>query len=411
MNILKQSDLHCQRGAATLLTALVLLIGITLVTLTTSKTILVETQIAADHYRATQAVTAANYAMDYGVNYFDNGGFDQVNNGTGAAGSDGVVDSISVPNLVSADGNQTTTATLTFNNVAGNGCVPTGATATMKSGKITARGFSDDTLAHRTITQCVGPLKLLRDDGPDQPLVAQGQVAVTGNAHIINRYTNTTVWAGDAVRIGSSSSMETLIKDPASGALTQAQLLDTDAANNTQLVSNKNLGNGLDIIDGDPNLNNLVGLDFFKNFFTVESREQLKQMAIAAGQYYTDISSAAGKSGLIWIEGGQHLTGGTYGSIAAPAIMIVNGDLQSSGNSTINGLLYIAGKYDIGGTATVVGANVVEGTNLATGLPATAPAVSGTGTLNLVYWQGFISGSSNLLPGFGAVISGSWRDW
>ncbi len=398
-----QSDLNSQRGAATLLTALVLLVGIILVTLTTSKTVLVETQMAADNYRTSQAVAAANYAMDYGVNYFDKGGFDQ----DGVAG----IDSISVPNLVSADGSQTTTAQLTFNNAAGTRCVLAGVTPTMKSGLVTATGFSDDGLASRTITQCVGPIKLLRDDGPDQPLVAQGQVKVTGNAQIINRYTNTTVWAGDKVKIGSSSSMETLIKDPASGTLTQTELLDTTTAN-TQLVSNKNLGNGLDIIDSDPNLNTLVGLDFFKNFFTVESREQLKQMAITAGQYYTSFSGAVGRSGLIWIEGNQSLTGNdTYGSIAAPAIIIVNGNLSTAGTPTIYGLLYVVGKYDIGGTVTVVGANVVEGTDLTTGFPATAPAVSGTGTLNLVYWPGFISGSSNPLPGFTTVISGSWRDW
>jgi hypothetical protein len=418
MNTLKQPDLNSQRGAATLLTALVILIGITLVTLTTSKTVLVETQMAADNYRTSQAVAAANYAMDLGVNYFDNGGFDQKINATAVAGNDSIVDTVAVPNLVSADGSQTTTALLRFNDEDNDGNTTEAnrcsTSPSMKSGLITATGFSDDGLATRTITQCVGPLELLRDDGPDQPLVAQGQVAVTGNAHIINRYTNTTVWAGDKVKIGSSSSMETLIKDPAVLVpLTQAQLLDTDASNNTQLVSNKNLGNGLDIIDGDPNLNTLVGLDFFKNFFSVDSREQMKQMAIAAGQYYTNISSAAGKSGLIWIEGDQHLTGGTFGSTTSPAIIIVNGDLDSSGNSTINGLLYMAGKYDIGGTVTVVGSNIVEGTNLVAvpETPATAPAVSGTGTLNLVYWRAFASASSNPLPGLTTVISGSWRDW
>jgi len=409
MKTLKQSDLNSQHGAVTLLTAVVLLISITLVTLLTSKTVLVETQMAADNYRTSQAVAAANYAMDFGVNYFDKGGFDQ--NNDAAMDYIAVGTTPNIPNLSSADGSQTTTAQLTFNNAVGTRCVAAGATPTMKSGLITATGFSDDKLAIRTITQCVAPLKILRDDGPDQPLVAQGQVAVTGNAHIINRYTNTTIWSGDKVQIGSSSSMETLIKDPDAGGLTQAQLLDTTTAN-TQLVSNKNLGNGLDIIDSDPNLNNLAGLDFFKNFFTVESREQLKQMAIASGQYYTSFSGAVGKSGLIWIEGDQNLNSNdTYGSIAAPAIIVVNGNLTTAGTPTIYGLLYVAGKYDIGGTVTVVGSNIVEGTNLATGLAAIAPAVSGNGTLNLVYWQGFASGSSGLPPGFSAVISGSWRDW
>ncbi len=47
MKTLKQSDLNSQRGAATLLTAVVLLVSITLVTLYTSKSVLVETQMAS----------------------------------------------------------------------------------------------------------------------------------------------------------------------------------------------------------------------------------------------------------------------------------------------------------------------------------------------------------------------------
>ena len=140
-----------------------------------SKTVLVETQMTADNYRIAQAVAAANYAMDYGVNYFDNGGFDQVINATGVSGHDDIPDNVfrpdllpnRMPDLVSADGSQTTTSTLTFDNTTGNGCVATGVTPNMKSGKITATGFSDDALASRTITQCVASLAVLRNDGPN----------------------------------------------------------------------------------------------------------------------------------------------------------------------------------------------------------------------------------------------------
>lgn len=423
MKTITQPDLSRQHGAATLSTALAILIGITLVTMTTSKTVLVETQTAADNYRTTQAVAAANYAMDYGVSYFDNGGFDQVIDASGTAvsgctpdtdnGHDCIVDSITVPDLTSADSNQTTTATVAFNNAVGTRCVPSG-TASMKIALITATGFSDDGLASRTISQCVATLDLLKNDGPKQPLVAQGNVALTGNARIINRYTNTTIWSGDDVSIGSSSAMETYIKDPAAGTLTLTELLDTDDGNNTQLVSNRNLGNGLDIIDNDPSLGTLIGLDFFKNFFNVDSRAQLKAMAAAAGQSYTAISDAVTspvKSGLIWVEGNQSMSGGTIGSTTAPAIVIINGDFSIAGGATINGVLYVAGKYTISGTPQVIGSNVVEGTNLATGLQATAPIVSGNGTISLVFWEGIESGTTNPMVGLTTAIGGSWRDW
>jgi Tfp pilus assembly protein PilX len=425
MKTIIQPDLNSQRGAATLFTAVMILLGITLVTLTTSKTVLVETQTAADNYRTTQAVAAANYAMDYGVSYFDNGGFDQAINASGTAiagctadtanGHDCIVDSVAVPDLTSADGNQTTTATLTFNNAVGTRCVPTGTVPSMKKGQITATGLSDDGLASRTISQCVGTLDLLKNDGPKQPLVAQGNVALTGNARIINRYTNTTIWSGDDVSIGSSSAMETYIKNPATGTLTQAQLLDTDDDNNTQLVSNRNLGNGLDIIDKDPSLGTLIGLDFFKNFFNVDSRAQLKAMAAAAGQSYTSISDAVTtpvKSGLIWVEGDQSMNGGTIGSITAPAIVIINGDFTLGGGATIYGVLYVTGIYTINGTPQVIGSNVVEGTDLDSGgIPATPPIVKGTGTISLVFWQSIESGTTNPMIGLTTVIGGSWRDW
>ena len=177
--------------------------------------------------------------------------------------------------------------------------------------------------------------------------------------------------------------------------LTQAQLLDTDDSNNTQLVSNRNLGNGLDIIDKDPSLGTLMGLNFFKNFFNADSRAQVKAMADAIGQSYTSMSSAVTspvKSGLIWVEGNQSMNGGTIGSVTAPAIVVINGDFTLGGGATIYGVLYVAGKYTINGTPQVIGSNVVEGTDLATGLQATAPIVGGNGTISLVFWQNIEGG-------------------
>jgi len=123
------------------------------------------------------------------------------------------------------------------------------------------------------------------------------------------------------------------------------------------------------------------------------------------------------KSGLIWVEeadGDQSMTGGTIGSIAAPAIVVINGDFSLGGTATIYGLLYVTGKYTIAGTPVVVGSNIVEGTDIdgaGNETPATPPIVTGTGTISLVYWQGFLSNTKNPLPGLTTVIAGSWQDW
>jgi hypothetical protein len=417
MKNLIRSSLQSQNGAASLFTALIFLICITLVTLLTSKTVLTETQIAADNYRAAQSVAAANYAMDFGVNYFNMGGFDQ----DGTAGVD--YNGTNIPSLTSTDGSQTTTAQLTFNNSVGSLCVPASSTATMSKGMITATGFSDDGLASRTITQCVAPMNLLNGDGPDQPLVAQGFVNLTGNARIINRYTNTTIWTGGHVVIGSSASMETFIKDPSVvGPLSEDLLTEVPstgaAPDNALMVSNRNLGNGLDIIDNDPSLGSLIGLEFFKNFFNVDTREQVRQLAASINQLYDDIDSAIttpSKSGLVWIDGNQNWTGGTIGSLSKPAIVVINGDLRTAGGSTVYGILYVAGKWTVGGSPQVIGSAIVEGTatpiGTGTGSLAIPPIVTGNGIATVVFWPGFGENSGNTIPGLTTLIAGSWRDW
>lgn len=430
-----RSRLSHQYGAATLFTALMLLIGITLVTLLTSKTVITETQIAADNYRTAQSVAAANYAMDFGVNYFNLGGFDQVANSgtvvpgcTPAAPSDCRLDynsaNSAIPNLTSPDGYQTTTAQLIFNTDAGTPCVPATSAASMNKGMITARGFSDDGSATRTITQCLGPIGILNAEGPDMPFIARASVNLSGNAKIINRYTNTTSWSGEAVTIGSSSSMETWLKDPSiTGTLTEAQLTEVPSPQirNAIMASNRNLGNGLDIIDNDPSLKNLIGLDFFRNFFSATTRDQIRQLAASVGQLYPtaavpNINSANGKSGLIWFDGDQDLSGSIQiGSLTKPSIVVINGNLRTSSSPTIYGVLYVAGKWDVAGSPAIVGSVIVEGTETpigsGTGTAASPPVVSGNGTANVVFWPAFGNNSDRPVPGLTTAIAGSWRDW
>ena len=433
-----------QKGAATLFVAVIVLVAITLVALLSGKTVINETRIAANNYRSTQSVAAANYAMDLGVNYFDTGGFDRFDESgdPAVAGYDGIVDSVAIDldndgandgdmgalSLASSDGSQVLSAELSFNE---NGCGATG--VDFKSGMITATGYSDDTEAVRTITQCVGPLGILRDDGPKQPLVAQGQVALSGNARIINRFTSTTIWSGDQVTIGSSSAMETYVRSvtlsPVSTSgddtldpddpVDRARLLSIEEDEDTQLVSNRKLGNGLDIIDEDASLDTLIGIEFFKNFFIAESRSELKLQA--GSQVYADIDSAKNDttttpetitSGLVWVEGDQSMTGGTIGSIDSPTIIYIHGDFRLNGG-TIYGVLYVAGRYEVVGNPVVVGANIVEGTDVSGSpeVPAESPTVWGVGTLSLIYWAGLNTPGPNNPIGQTAVISGSWRDW
>jgi Tfp pilus assembly protein PilX len=401
-----------QEGAVTLLTALILLICITLVTLAASKTVLVETQISADNYRMAQAVAAANAAMDFGVGYFDNGGFDQKINATGAAGNDSIVDTIA--DITYTSGTQTTTASLTFNNAAGTRCVAAGSTPNMKSGMITAVGRSDDGLATRTISQCVGTIDVFGGNGPKQSLISRGGVGLTGNYQIINRYYNTTAWSGDAVNIGESASASTYLRPIGTNEsdYTRAQLEDDDTTNvyTSQPVSDRNKGNGVDTIASDPRLSSLTGDEFFNNFFYGD-RETMKNLADSLDQVYSaaEIGSAQGKTGVVWIDGNATMNGGTYGTSTNPVILIIDGNLRVTGNPDIHGLLYVTGQLDAAGTVGVMGSVIIEGDS--TMVPAGEDPVKGAGGVDLIYTPYTLDRSVNPIRGTTTVISGSWRDW
>lgn len=388
-----------------------------MVTLVTSKTVLVETQIGADNYRASQAVAAANAAMDYGVAYF---------NGNSALvatpalpyttgldhDDDDVVDYTSATpcylNLTSGlcTGVATESAKMYYNNN-----IASCSTANdMKGALITAVGYSDDRLGQRTISQCVDTIDIFGGNGPKQPLVSRGDVGLTGNYNIINRYSDINIWSGSTVALGSSTSAATYVRaiGTAETDFTTAQLMDPTTANTTGPISTRDTGVGVDVIASDPGLSALSGDAFFENFF-FGTKTDLKNMAIAAGTYFTAIADAADKSGIIWVEGNTSLSGITIGSLQAPAIIIVNGNLDVASAPEIFGMLYVVGQMDAAGTPTVYGAVVVEGNSAM--VPAGESPVKGNGTVNLVYTTATLGQQKAPIPGATAIVSGSWRDW
>jgi len=397
-------NLNHQRGFATLLTSLIILIGITLITLFTARTTLMEQRISANHYRSSQAYAAAYAAYSYGFGYFNQGGFDQNN--------DGVIDYTQAApyslNLTSANSTQTS-ATLYFdNNVSNCSASP----PNFSQGKLVGEGLSDDGKGRHTINQCVTTLDILRGGGPEQPLISRSSVSLTGNASVINRYGNTTIWSGDPVILGNSNSIKTYIRDagtPLSAATTVLE--STDSTEATQIISSSNLGIGLDIIESDPALSGLTADDFFDNTFVL-SRDQIKTLAQNAGQLFTDddIADTDGLTGLIWIEGDSSLSGGDIGTRAQPAIVIFNGNAQITGNPTIHGLVYVCGQLKVSGTVSVVGAAVIEGDPSL--VPAGQNPVIGNGTLNQVFAPSLLQNDDKPpLVGLTVAESGTWKDW
>lgn len=460
-------NLNLQRGVASLFTAVVLLTCITLVALFTSKTVLMETKITADDYRTNQATAAATAAMENAVVYFVAGGIDQINNTTGAAGADDVVDytepeASRMKITLNSGSQQQTTAYFYFENrpcidaapgdprigtnpthclapnntahyinvcdkATNNGLKATDMTRTL----VVAEGWSDDydptnattraatrpIAAHRTITQCLGTYKIFDNGtGPEQPFVSKASVGLTGSATIINRYSNTSIWTGNAFSI-SGSAMRTYLR-PSNMKLTDYSKLQLDSAceatpcndannpgPNAQKVSDNSAGAGIDVITDDPNLKDANVFDLFFS----QTKTQVADLADSAGQKYPAGSTIPSDvSGVVWIggdgaaSGSTTINGGTVGAPGKPVILIVNGDLSLAGNTTIHGLVYVMGELNVGGTAVVKGSIVSEsGVN------------GGSGNLTLVYVP-FGSGSEDKptpIVGTMAIIAGSWKDW
>lgn len=405
-----------QQGAVTLLTALILLISITLVGFVTAKTVLVETQITADNYRTSQATAAASAAMDQAVAYFNAGGLDQHNNATPTTlTADGLVDYPSAApfTLTLTAAGQITTAQFFFTNTAGNRCDPTADGTNMTQALVTARGWSDDNTAVRTITQCVDTFDIFDSGkGPRQAFVSKAGVGVFGNAKIINRYSNSSIWSGGADDVhGASYGTYLRPSNTDIADYTTAQLNSADETANTQLVSNRDTGNGIDVITNDPTLGNKTtsttdltnpaNNQFFDMFFA-QTKSAIRQSADNIDQLLTAGASPVGMTGLIWIDGNTSMhNGDVVGSSTAPAILIVNGDFDYTGG-TIYGVLYVTG------TLTITGNPVVHGSVVSENGPN-----NGAGTLTLVYqpWGGDGTGSPPFIEGTGAIIAGSWKDW
>lgn len=423
-----------QHGAATLVTALMLLVCITLIGLFTAKKVLVETQMTADNYRTSQATAAASAAMDQAVAYFTAGGLDQHDNTTPTTLTpDGLVDYTSASPFVLAltSGSQSTSAQFSFNNTDDNACDCQSTVSedidgdgdgdclgtlgtNMTRGLVTATGWSDDSAAVRTIAQCVGTFDIFdAGTGPQQPFISKVGVGAFGNAKIINRYSNSSIWAGgpDSVH-GASYGTYLRPSGTETADYTTAQLDSADETANTQLVSNRNAGNGIDVITNDPTLGSKTTSttnytdpaqnQFFDMFFA-HTKAEIKNAASNANQLLASGASPAGLTGLIWVNGGTALhNADVVGTPTQPAILIVDGDLDLTG-STIYGTLYVTGQLKISGNPVVRGSVVSEnGPN------------TGTGTLTLVYkpWGG---GAKNQAPPFvvgtGTIIAGSWKDW
>ena len=406
-----------QQGVASLVTAIMLVIGATLIAFLTAKTVLVETKNTANNYRTSQAMAAASAGLERGVAYFMANGFDadgddNVDYGVAVFACDAtptaaITNGAGAFNFDNTSTNQTTYSQFYFDNTA--------SPIDMKRGTIVARGWSDDCSAMRTISQQVGVVNVFKPGAsPEQAWVSKASVGVNGTGTIINRYTNTNVWAGGGYG-GSSAAYDTYIRPSGTEVAdyTDAELVSDDESLNTVKVSDRNSGIGIDIITDDAFLSSKTSSqldadlgdsdanEFFEMYFS-ETKEGIKAMATNAGQLITSGSIPADTTGLVWFDGDLSLS--SLGSSSVPLTLIVNGDLTINANTVFFGIIYTTGDIAGTGTPVITGSLIGEKTGA-------AHSMSATSTLVFKPWGDGDGAGDPFQPGTGTVIAGSWKDW
>lgn len=394
-----------QRGAVTLVLAIVLLMLTSMVAAYTGSTVLFEQKVSANEFRAGQAFEAAESGLLSAVAYIGaRGGADK--------DRDGVIDPV-----YDLDGDGIGDVnTDTFSD---NSSVAVSIDGAFPNYAIEAVGVSDDLTATRTI-RIIGASVDAMPNSPENPLTTRGDVVINGSGTVWNPEGNSTIWSGADVDLGSNNSTATYIADPNESDYQPCMVSPSDDCETTR--SSTKVAVGLDVIENDSSLANLTEVEMFQNVFGVsmanyrESRVTLEVAAANANNLSTDevnpgIHLAAGE--VIWVEGDTLLqntttvgcevpvTGGGNCDAADldPSVLIINGNLQTNGTPTFYGIVYVVGSINLGGNNSVIGAMVVGGQIQS----------SAGGSLDISYNSDVLNASRDNGPLAGSP--GSWRDW
>lgn len=344
---------RCERGAATLVTAIILLVAITLMTFASARVSVMEQKMSANDYRAKQAFEAAQAGIEHAIAVLNDPTTkatfiaDNVNNSTNAEGSDGFIDTtVALPARLEGAGN-VSRYNVTFANTVMGKFTAIQITSTGTVGDPNPPAIID---AQATVTQ------LIRASGPGglppEPIVNLGDTVLGGSANIINN-TATGPAAGRAIRSGGE------VKVCGGSRVTTGDGTSGISKNDSELAA-------------------MTGDQFFSKTFSA-SKEAIKSQALqytpetcrCRGNYNTLLNGVQGQ--IIWITGEMQLNSGTVvGSPSAPVIIIVEGaQPQINGGATIYGMIYTIGNWNNNGAGnmTLHGSAVTEGNFSTNGNP------------------------------------------
>jgi hypothetical protein len=386
-------------GMVTLTVSLVILVAITLITIYTANTVSLENKIASNTNRSNIAFEAAEAGMEAATSYLS---IDPDRDGNGDVDKVFELDADGF-GTVNEKPVGTARVVVTVTDIS----VP----PTLTAFRIISQGFSDDNSATRTITQIIRAINPLPNI-PDNPMTTRGGVVITGSATVTNEEGHSTIWSGGDVDLGSNNATATNVADP--GGAGYPACMDTSETCTT-VSSSSRTSIGLDVIEHDSSLAALTPEEMFINFFGMPSATYRDSM-VTVDTNNADVNTDAdlAENEVIWVEGDANISGITVGCSVSingsgncydnpaqtkPSILIVNGNLTTSGGPQFYGIVFVMGDIDTGGNNSIHGALVVAGeTQSAAG-----------GSLDIWYNSDILSGLERIGPLTGS--SGSWRDF
>lgn len=392
-----------QKGAATLLVSMVLLIAATLLVLYASNTVVGEQRMSANEVRSKQAFEAAQAGIELSVEHINAGNDFQ---SASLATLNGRWNSANSSYEVMFCEAGTFPADQQCDDLATNGtdispdCTPPGGDDV--TAWVVGCGWSDDSAARKRIVALVARTEPVPGD-IDNPLIAKGSVAFGGNPTVTNYFNNLTVWTGATLN-NTGNTGKTVIRKPSSaaGALTPNEVATQVGNGNnvctqaTDLICTTSSGVfGPDVIQGDTSLANLSPDQFFENFLGTPPNVYKATMPdeIVAGG---DAGTISAGDKVYWVEGNASISK-NIGSEGHPVVLVVNGNLSLSGDVTIFGVVFVKGDLNVSGGP------VIRGAVLATG------SVSSGGNLNVIYDPDAVGGANRI--GTYAAMPGTWRDF
>lgn len=362
-----------QSGMATLITAALLLLVVTLMTLASAGIGVTEQRIAANDYRAKQAIEAAQAGLERALHNANTGV--SINAGSGSAFGPTVSGSL--------DNSAVTHYSYSY-------AYPLAAPGASNVALLSVRstGYSDDGSGVKTIAQLF-KRHAYSPDIPDDPARTGGNYQSNSNSIDINNTVG-------PIALRAQGTIDTHDKDITSAVGGAGMAPNSSTAGITGVVST----------DTERTI-------FFRDVFGT-TKEDIKEQSLLIncnGQCNAALGNSAPPDGqeygepkapLIWVTGNTTLNSQTViGTPTKPVLLVIEGNLDIGGGVEFYGFIYVIGAVggsSGGGNTTINGALVCEGDmNL-----------NGNVTIN---YTKFDPGSDDEEgPALYVKISGTWTD-